>query len=424
MNKTLTRIRPFIRRHFREVKKEFNPGKTRIPLSVPTYGSEEVEEALESMLSTWVSMGKKVRQFEEAFAEYLGSKHAVMVNSGSSANLLAMSVLTNPILKGRIKPGTEVITPAVTWVTTVYPIVNVGLKPVLVDVDLETFNILPDEAERAISPQTSAIIPVHLLGSPCQIDRLQRIASRHNLFLLEDACESTGAEFHGRKVGTFGDMGTFSFFMSHHISTIEGGMIVTDNDTLFEYLKAGRAFGWIREMKGAKRYAAQNPGIDPRFLFLTSGYNLRPTEIQGAFGVHQIKKLDSFIQHRRRNAKYWNSRLRPYRDKLILPSDKPGTKHVFFGYPITLRPEAKIKRERMVSHLEKNGIETRPIMAGNFADQPVMKQLSCRVSGSLANSRIISRNSFFFGNHSGIRDKEREFIGDCLTQFLDSVPGR
>ncbi len=425
MNPTLSKIKPLIRRHFREsARKEFIPGKTKIPLSVPTYGPEEVEEAIDSMLSTWVSMGKKVRQFEEAFADYLGSKHAVMVNSGSSANLLAMAVLTNPTLKDRIRSGTEVITPAVTWVTTVYPIVNVGCKPVLVDVDLETFNILPDEVERAIRPTTSAILPVHLLGSPCQIDKIERIASKHNLFVVEDACESTGAEFQGRKVGTFGDMGTFSFFMSHHISTIEGGIIVTDDDEFFEYLKSMRAFGWIRDLKRSKQYAERNPRIDPRFLFMTSGYNLRPTEIQGAFGIHQIKKLDSFIQQRRRNAEYWNRRLRHYRDKLILPSDKPDSKQVFFGYPITLRPETKIRRERLVSHLEENGIETRPIMAGNFADQPVMRQLPCRVSGSLKNSSVVSRNSFFFGNHSGIRREEREYIGDCLTEFFDSLPGR
>lgn len=424
MNKTLAGAKPFIRRHFREARKEFVPGKTKIPLSVPTYGAEEVEEALESMLSTWVSMGKKVRLFEEAFADYLGSKHAVMVNSGSSANLLALSVLTNPLLKKKVEPGTEVITPAVTWVTTVYPIVNVGCKPVLVDVDLESFNVLPDEIEHAIGPKTSAILPVHLLGLPCEITTVKRIAANNDLFLLEDTCESTGAEFEGKKVGTFGDMGTFSFFMSHHISTIEGGMVVTDNDELFEYLKAMRAFGWIRDLKDSKRYAAQNRGIDPRFLFLTSGYNLRPTEIQGAFGIHQIKKLDGFIEHRRRNAKYWTRRLKPFRDLLILPSDSPKARHVFFGYPVTVRPGTKLRRAELVSYLESKGIETRPIMAGNFADQPVKRQIPCRVSGKLKNSRIVSRNSFFFGNHGGIGDKEKEFIGDCLTQFLESVPGR
>ena len=424
MNQTLARIRPFIRRHFRETKKEFIPGKTRIPLSVPTYGPEEVEEALDSMLSTWVSMGKKVRHFEEAFADYLGSKHAVMVNSGSSANLLALSVLTNPVLRDRVKPGTEIITPAVTWVTSVYPIVNVGCRPVLVDVDLKTFNVLPEEVERAITPKTSAILPVHLLGAPCEIGRILRIAGKHGSFVLEDACESTGAEFKGRKVGTFGDMGTFSFYMSHHISTIEGGMVVTDNDEMYESLKAMRAFGWVRDLKDSKRFVRENDGIDPRFLFVTSGYNLRPTEIQGAFGMHQIAKLEGFIAMRRKNAAYWTGRLRPFEDMIILPRENEETRHVYFGYPLTIRDNVNVSREDFVSFLESRGIETRPIMAGNMLEQPVMKQLKHRVVGDLRNSKLIMRRSFFFGNHNGITHAQREFIADSLIDFLSQASRR
>ncbi len=422
---TLARISPYVRKHFQYLeKREFVPGKTRIPLTVPTYGSEEVEEALDSLLSTWVSMGKKVKRFEEMFAEYLGSKHAVMVNSGSSANLLALSLLTNPMVPERIEPGSEIITPAVTWVTTVYPIVNVGCVPVLVDVDLETFNILPEEVEKALSNKTRALMPVHLLGSPCQIDRLERTAQEQSLFLIEDACESTGAEFRGKKVGTFGDMGTFSFYMSHHISTIEGGIVVTDDGDLYEFLKAMRAFGWVRDLSDPSRFAKENGGIDPRFLFVTTGYNLRPTEIQGAFGIHQIGKLDRFIENRRKNAAYWNKRLDRYKDLLILPKEEPETKHVFFGYPITVRPEAEFQREELVSHLEKGGIETRPIMAGNIAEQPVMKQMRYRKVGELANSNLIMKRSFFFGNHNGIGPVEREYIADRLLEFVDSKAKR
>ena len=424
MQPSLTKIRPHIRRHFTKASRhEFVPGKTRIPLTVPTYGAAEVEEALDSMLSTWVSMGKKVKRFEEMFSRYLGSKHAVMVNSGSSANLLALSVLTNPLLKDRIEPGSEIITPAVTWATTVYPIANVACTPVLVDVDLETYNINPEEAEKAVGPQTAAIMPVHLLGSPCEIAEMQSIADRHDLFLVEDACESTGAEFQGRKVGTFGDMGTFSFYMSHHISTVEGGMVVTDNDELYEYLKAMRAFGWVRDLENAKSYSAENTGIDPRFLFVTSGYNLRPTEIQGAFGIHQIGKLDRFIEMRKKNAAYWNKRLNAYKDMLILPKEPPNTSHVFFGYPITVKSEAPFKREEIVAFLERKGVETRPVMAGNMAEQPVLKTLRHRVVGELKNAKAIMRQSFFFGNHNGIGADEREFIADCIVDFLSSASG-
>src|SRR6266702_4202454 len=266
MSQTLDRIRPYLRKHFQLNKTEFVPGKTRIPLNIPTYSSEEVEEALESLLSTWVTMGSKVKKFEEAFAQYNGSKHAVMVNSGSSANLLALSVLTNPILPDHIEKGSEIITPAVTWATTVYPISNVGCTPVLVDVDPTSFNIIPEEIEKAIGPKTKAIVPVHLLGRPSEIDLIAKIAEDNDLFLVEDSCESTGAQFQGKKVGSFGDMGTFSFFISHHISTIEGGMIVTDDDKLYEYLKAMRAFGWVRDLQDKDELAKANNGIDPRFL--------------------------------------------------------------------------------------------------------------------------------------------------------------
>jgi len=420
MSQTLDKIRPYIRDHFKRKKKEFVPGKTRIPLNIPTYSSEEVEEALESLLSTWVTMGSKVKKFEEAFAQYNGSKHAVMVNSGSSANLLALSVLTNPLVNDDIPKGSEIITPAVTWATTVYPVSDVGCTPVLVDVDPKTFNIIPDEIEKAITNKTRAILPVHLLGGPCQIERIKKIADIHDLHLIEDTCETTGGEVHGKKAGSFGDMGTFSFFLSHHISTIEGGIIVTDNDQLYEYLKAMRAFGWVRDLREKENYSSANKGIDPRFLFITHGYNLRPTEIQGAFGIHQIKKLDAFIEIRRNNADYWKKRLSPYQDLLTLPFEEAGTRHVYFGYPLTINAGASLSREQLVDHLERKMIETRPVMAGNMAEQPVMKQLPHRTSGSLPNSRMIMRQSFFFGNHTGIGGPEREYIADSIIEFLNS----
>ncbi len=420
MSQTLDKIRPYIRDHFKSQKKEFIPGKTRIPLSIPTYSSDEVEEALDSLLSTWVTMGSKVKKFEEAFAQYNGSKHAVMVNSGSSANLLALSVLTNPLVNDHIPKGSEIITPAVTWATTVYPVSDVGCTPVLVDVDPNTFNIIPEEIEKAVTDKTRAILPVHLLGGPCQIESIKKIADIHDLYLVEDTCETTGGEVHGRKAGSFGDMGTFSFFLSHHISTVEGGIIVTDDDYLYEYLKAMRAFGWVRDLREKENYSAANKGIDPRFLFITHGYNFRPTEIQGAFGIQQIKKLDAFIETRRNNADYWKKRLTPYGDLLTLPVEETGTRHVYFGYALTINPKAPFTREQLVDRLESKMIETRPIMAGNMAEQPVMKQLVHRTSGSLPNARMIMRQSFFFGNHTGISEPEREYVADSIIEFLNS----
>ena len=404
-----------------KAKESFIPGKSKIPLNVPSYGWEEACEAIESILTTWVTMGKKVKQFEDMYAQYVGVPYGVMVNSGSSANLLALSILTNPTLKNRIEPGNEVITPAVTWVTTVYPIINVGAIPVLVDVDLETFNINLEEIEKAITSRTKAIMPVHLVGNPCDIKGVMEIAKRHNLFVIEDACESTGAEIDGQKVGSFGDLATFSFFFSHHITTIEGGMVMTSNEELAELAKALRVFGWIRDLRNRDKIAARYQDIDPRFLFINTGYNLRPTEIQGAFGMHQIKKLDKFVEIRRDNARFWTENLKPFSDYLLLPEERAGTKHVWFGYPITVKPDAPFTRKKLVDFLESKGLETRPVFTGNIGEQPAMQLFNYRKVGDLPNARIVQRQSFFFANHQGIGKEEREAVVEYFREFMSGV---
>ena len=399
-------------------KVEFVPGKTRIPLVAPSYDWEEVVEALDSLLSTQVTMGQKVKQFESMFAEYIGVRHAVMVHSGSSANLLALSILINPFLENRIKQGDEVITPAVTWATTVWPIINCGAVPVLVDVDLETFNINTEEIKKAITDKTRAIMPVHLLGNPCDMDRIMEIANKHNLYVIEDACEAHGAEFNGRKVGSFGDLATFSFFFSHHISTVEGGIVLTNNEEFAELAKALRVFGWVRDMKNNDEIAEKHRDIDPRYLFVNIGYNFRPTEMQGAFGIHQIKKLDKFVELRQENTKFFIDNLKQYKDYFLLHEEREGTKHVWFACPITVQPDAPFTRKELVDFLEEKNVETRPIMSGNIDEQPAMKLFSHRKVGDLPNSRLIMRNSFFFGNHHGIRKEEREAIISYISEFI------
>jgi len=417
--KLMGRIENLIKEYFTSFDlKEFRSETIKVPLNVPSYGWEEVCEALDSLLSTNVTMGGKVKAFETMFAEYTGVNHAVMVNSGSSANLIALSVLANPTVRNRIKARNEVITPAVTWSTTAFPIINVGATPVFVDVDLRAFTIDTDEVEKAITNKTKAIMPVHLLGNPCDMKAIVETTEEHDLFVVEDACESPGAEFHGKKVGNFSDLSTFSFFFSHHISTVEGGMVLARNEEYAELAKVLRAHGWIRELNRKETIAKRFREIDRRFLFINIGYNLRPTEIQGAFGIHQIKKLDKFIETRRENAKYFLNNLQKYSDYLLLPREKPGTKHVWFAFPITVRPDAPFSREELVTFLEQRGIETRPIMAGNIAEQPVMKLYKHRVVGDLKNSKLIMRQSFLFGNHQGVGAKERKFIVDCIGEFM------
>jgi CDP-6-deoxy-D-xylo-4-hexulose-3-dehydrase len=393
--------------------------KYKIPLSVPSFSWEEVTEAIDSLLTTYVTMGEKVKKFENLFAEYVGSKEAIMVNSGSSANLIALSILSNPALgDSAIKPGDEVIVPAVTWSTSIFPILNIGAIPVLVDVDLETFSIKEEDVKRSVTSKTKALMPVHLLGFPCNMNKIMSIANKYKLYVIEDSCEAHGAEWSGRKVGTFGDMGTFSFFFSHHITTIEGGMIITNNEQYAELARILRAHGWIRDLKYKAQVEKNYPEIDPRFLFINIGFNVRPTEIQGAFGIHQIKKLESFIRTRRENAKYWNEWLSKYSDYFIIHDEKEGSRAVWFGYPITVKPNAPFKRKELVNYLESKGIETRPITAGNMDEQPAMKLFKYKKVGDLPNSRLIMRNSFFIGNHHAIGENEREFFVNVIKNFI------
>lgn len=410
-------LKNMIKSKFHLNEEKFIPGKSKIPLAAPSYDAEEVIDALESMMSGWVTMGKKVKEFEESFSEYVKTKYSIMVNSGSSANLLALSVLTNPVFKDRIPKESFVITPAVTWATTVSPIINVGCKPLFVDVDLDTLCIDVNLIKDAISKDVSCIMPVHLMGYPCDMNEIMKIASQENLQVIEDSCEAHGATINSKKVGTFGDIGTFSFFLSHHITTMEGGMLITDNEEIFEIAKSLRTFGWVRDLKNKDKLIAENPEIDPRFLFVNLGYNLRPTELQGAFGKHQIKKLDKFIQIRRDNAKYWNERLSKYSDQIITPKRNLDN-HVFFGYAITIKENASFSRKNFVEFLEAKGIETRPIMAGNFVQQPVSNLIEWKKSGKLSNSELIMKNSFFIGNHHKIGDIEREYVANELEAFL------
>ena len=415
----LDEINSLIKKYFDDQKEEkFIPGKTKIPLAIPQFGSDEVIEAVESLISTWVTMGKKVRSFESQFKDYVGQKGALMVNSGSSANLLALSALSSPNFNNRIKPGDEVICPAVTWPTSVYPILNVGAKPVLVDVDLNTLNVSPETIEGAITPRTKAIMAVHLMGNPCQTDRIKQIADKREINLIEDCCEAHGAKIGNESVGSFGICSTFSFFLSHHITTIEGGMVLTNNDTILDIATAQRAHGWIREMRNADEIAKEFPDVDKRFLFYETGFNLRPTEIQGAFGIHQMKKLDEFVKIRRNIAKEWNRSLNEFKEYLILPEERDGTTHSYFAYPITVKENASFSRKEITEFLESKLIETRPIAGGNLTEQPSAKLYDYRVNGDLSCSKTIMKNSFFIGIHTGIKKQQQEFVKDTFNEFI------
>lgn len=395
--------------------------KYKVPLAVPSYGDEEIQEAIAVLNSRNVTMGEKVEMFEEKWADYVGTKYAVMVNSGSSANLLAHVVLTNPSIRKRIRPGDEIITPAVTWATTAYPIVNVGARPVFVDVDLDSFTLNIDEAEKALTDKTSAVTFVHLLGNPCDMDRLMKFAHDNDLLLIEDACNAHGAQYGNKKCGSFGEMGTFSFYFSHIISTIEGGMVTTDNEEYCEMAKAIRVFGWSRGMRGEVSLAKRYPHVDKRFLFAYLGYNFRPMEIQGAFGIHQLRRLDGFIRIRQDNARYWLDQLQKFEEYFILPKTTDKGNHVWHHFPLTIRPGAPFNRSKIVNFLEGRGIETRQISAGNITEQPVFKYMGGRKVGDLPNSKLIMRNSFEWANHQQVGEAERAFVVDSISEFIRTV---
>ncbi len=401
------------------IKKNHNSSK--VSLGYPSYGWEEVYEALESMLEMKTTMGEKVKKFEKLFAKYIGVKYALMVNSGSSANLLALSILSNPILKNkRIKENDEIITPAVTWSTTVFPIINIHAKPVFVDIDPRTYNIDTKKIEKAVTKKTKAILPVHLLGNPCKMDEIRKIAKKNNLYVIEDCCEALGAKIKKKKVGSFGDLSTFSFFISHHITTMEGGMLVTNNEKFYELGKSLRAHGWSRELKNKKEIEKKYSNINSNFLFSNLGYNLRPTEIQGGFGIHQIKKLNQFLSIRKSNSDFWRKNLVKFSQFIELTYTETNNFHANMLFAIKVKKNNYFKKNDLVKHLEKKGIETRPVMAGNFAMQPVTKLIKFKISGKLNNSTDVMKNSFLIGNHQNIDSNSRKYVLEQITKFIES----
>ncbi len=389
------------------------------PLSVPLYGAGEVSGAIDALLTQNVTMGRRVLDFERAFAEMIGSRHAIMVNSGSSANLLAVSVLAQAVLDGHLRQGDEIIVPAVTWSTTIAPILQLGCVPVFVDIDEDTLNMRPESIDEAISDRTRAVMPVHLLGNPVDMDPLMERASAKDLWVIEDTCESLGTEIAGRKVGSFGHFGTFSFYFSHHITTIEGGMVVTDDDGLNDLARSLRAHGWSRDMSTRERLEASSPGIDPRFLFVNVGYNLRPMETQAAFGLVQLERLGEFNERRRENARALGQALRPYSDRVRLINEQEGGRSTWFGFSVIA--ESAEQRVALRDHLEARNIATRPIVAGNLALQPAFKDQPHRSVGDLSVATRVGERGLFIGNHPNLTERQLEHV---VTAFRDFFEGR
>ena len=371
----------------------------KFPLATSTWGQEEQDAMQRVIASGMYTMGANVQAFEREFGQYVGSKHCVMVNSGSSAILLMVAALfytKNPKLK--LKRGDEVIVPAVSWSTTYYPLYQYGLKIKFVDIDLHTLNYDLDQLEKAVTDKTRAIMAVNLLGNPNDFGRIQQIIGKRNIVLMEDNCESLGAKYQGKQAGTFGVMGGYSSFFSHHISTMEGGLIVTDDEELYQILLSLRAHGWTRNLP-KQNLVCGDKSDDPfeeSFRFILPGYNVRPLEIEGALGVEQVKRLPALIEQRRKNGKLLQAALANHPDIIIQQEIGESS---WFGFSLVIRPGSKLTRKALVVKLNELGFECRPIVAGNFAKNEVVKYFDSEVHGTLKNAEHIDQNGLFVGNH-------------------------
>ena len=399
---------------------DFDPSNPVVRLHEPTFGADEIKAAVNTLLSTKVTSGKSVIEFEESFSKKVKLNNCVSSNSGSSANLLAVSSICNPDYKYHLNEGDEVIVSALSWSTTVWPLIQNKLIPVIVDIDLDTLNISIEEVKKAINPKTKAIMPVHVYGNPCNMSELISICKENNLVLIEDCCEALGAEYDNEPVGTIGNVGTFSFYFSHHITTLEGGITVTDDDNLAELMRIIRAHGWVRDMKNSKIYSDQFRDFDERFLFVNLGYNLRLTELQANFGLNQINKLDGIVNKRRNNTNMYKKKLTVFSNEFSFQQETKNSKSSCFGFPIILKKTSNVDLNNFTSFLNKNKIESRPIICGNIAKQPAMKKFPHITLGDLSNSNYVMQNSFSIGNHQNINEQSIDYVASKIQEFLDN----
>lgn len=403
----------------------FVPGDSPVPVSGKVFDADELVNLVDSSLDFWLTTGRFAARFEREFARRFDVRYAMLVNSGSSANLVAMAALTSSRLGERaLRPGDEVLTVACGFPTTVNAILQNQLMPVFVDVDIPTYNVNVDALEAAVSPRTRAIFLAHTLGNPFNLGAVRALAERHDLWLIEDCCDAVGATFDGRAVGTWGELATVSFYPAHHITMGEGGAVLTSTPVLQRLVASFRDWGrdcWCdpgRDNTCGKRFAWQlgelPVGYDHKYTYSHIGYNLKLTDMQAAVGVAQLAKLDGFIAQRRRNFDRLYTALGDLDATLILPAATANSEPSWFGFPITVRPGAAVTRAQLVEFLEQRRIATRQLFGGNLLRQPAYRDISHRVVGELTNSDTIMNQTFWVGVYPGLDDAHIDFIADTL----------
>src|SRR5471032_3082407 len=411
------------------VPRAFEPGVTVIPPAGKVVGAPEMELMVEASLDAWLTTGRFNDQFEAKLAKLIGVQHLITVNSGSSANLVAFNTLTSPKLGPRaIQPGDEVIGVAAGFPTTVNPIIQFGAIPVFVDVELGTYNIDVTQLEAAISAKTKAIMLAHTLGNPYNLDVIVALCKKHNLWLIEDCCDALGSTYHGQMVGTFGDIGTMSFYPAHHITMGEGGAVFTNNPELKLIAESFRDWGRDcycapgKDNTCGKRFCWKlgnlPEGYDHKYTYSHLGYNLKITDMQAACGLAQMDRVEGFVQARRDNFAYLHDKLQSCKEFLILPHATPNSDPSWFGFPITLKPEADFRRVDLLAYLDQNKIGTRLLFAGNLTRQPYMIGRNYRVSGELTNTYIIMNQTFWVGVYPGLSREMLDFVVEKLETFL------
>ena len=398
--------------------------KFKYPLLSNAFSKSDISCGIKVLKSKRITMSKITKNFEKQFAKKIGCKYALMTNSGSSANLLAISSIVNPLFKKKLKAKDEVIIPAVCWSTSLWPIVQNNLKPVFVDVELDTFNMSIESLKKKITSRTRAIMCVHVLGISTNMNQIQKLTKNKKILLIEDTCESLGAKFNNKYLGTFGEFGTFSFYYSHQITSGEGGMIVCNNSYNYNILKSLRSHGWSRETNFHSFYKKKFKKMDGRFLFINSGYNLRPTEVQAAIAQNQFKRLGNFINIRKKNRNKIIETIKKnpkWDDQFKFVKQSKRVSPSWFGLPIIINIKYLNKKKKFLQYLTKIGIENRPILSGNFTNQPSTQLYKLNKDGFIfSNAEKIENLGFFIGLHTNkISNNMAKYISNNLLKITE-----
>jgi CDP-6-deoxy-D-xylo-4-hexulose-3-dehydrase len=412
-----------------KTNKTYEPGKDYLPVTGKILDADDLLHGVDAVLDGWLTSGRFAPKFEKEFAQYFGSRFSFLVNSGSSANLLAFYALTSPSLGTRsIKPGDEIITVAAGFPTTINPMIQFGCIPVFIDIDIPTYNIKVELLEEALSPKTKGIMLAHTLGNPFNLDAIMAFAKKHNLWVIEDDCDSLGATYKDKKTGSFGDLATVSFYPAHHITMGEGGAVLVNNAQLKKITESYRDWGrdcWCEPGKDntcGKRYdqclGDLPKGYDHKYTYSHIGFNLKVTDMQAAIGLSQLKKVDYFVHRRRENYTTLYKMLKPFEEHFILPEPTEHSNPSWFGFLITIKDTSPINRNDFVRFLEENKIGTRLLFAGNLLKQPAYKNINHRIIGNLKNTDKIMNDSFWLGVWPGLNVNHYEYICNIISSFI------